>query len=72
MSSKMAEGQVAPGHPGITARWTSSSKSGVGTAVSRQSRVWFTVSHGIINEVYYPNRNYMLDKPTLTFSISTN
>jgi len=55
MSSKMAEGQVAPGHPGITARWTSSSKSGVGTAVSRQSRLWFTVSHGIINEIYYPN-----------------
>jgi glucoamylase len=51
----MASGQVAPGHPGITAHWTSSSKSGVGTAVSRQSRLWFTVSHGIINEVYYPN-----------------
>ncbi len=55
MSSKKASGQVAPGHPGITAHWTSSSKSGVGTAVSRQSRLWFTVSHGIINEIYYPN-----------------
>jgi glucoamylase len=27
----------------------------VGTAVSSQSRLWFTVSHGIINEIYYPN-----------------
>src|SRR5512139_1963651 len=45
---------IAPGQPGISARWTSSAKSGVGTAASGQSRVWFTVSHGIVNEVYYP------------------
>ena len=44
----------APGWPGIPARWTSSAKSGLGTAVSRDSRVWFTVSHGILNEIYYP------------------
>ena len=44
----------APGWPGIPGRWTSSAKSGVGTAVSRDSRVWFTLSHGILNEVYYP------------------
>ncbi|MGB6875477.1 MAG: glycoside hydrolase family 15 protein [Candidatus Acidiferrales bacterium] len=55
MSSKMVDGQVAPGYPGITPHWTSSSKSGVGTAASKQSRLWFTVSHGIINEIYYPN-----------------
>src|SRR5665213_489478 len=55
MNSGQASGQIAPGYPGITARWTSSSKSGVGTAVSSQSRLWFTISHGIINEVYYPN-----------------
>ncbi len=39
---------------GIPARWTSSAKSGVGTALSPASRVWFTVSHGILNEIYYP------------------
>ncbi len=44
----------APGWPGLPARWTSSAKSGIGTAVSRDSRVWFTLSHGIVNEVYYP------------------
>ncbi len=44
----------APGWPGIPGRWTSSAKSGVGTAASRDSRVWFTLSHGILNEVYYP------------------
>ena len=44
----------APGWPGVPARWTSSAKSGVGTAVSRDSRVWFTLSHGILNEIYYP------------------
>ena len=44
----------APGHPGIPPRWTSSAKSGVGTSLSSKSRVWFTLSHGILNEVYYP------------------
>jgi glucoamylase len=44
----------APGAPGIPPRWTSSDKSGVGTALSADSRVWFTISHGIMNECYYP------------------
>jgi len=44
----------APGWPGGPARWTSSAKSGVGTALGLGGRVWFTVSHGILNEVYYP------------------
>ena len=45
---------AAPGWPGIAPRWTSSAKEGVGTSASYQSRVWFTISHGILNEVYYP------------------
>jgi glucoamylase len=45
---------TAPGHPGSPPRWTSSAKSGVGTAISGVSHVWFTISHGIVNEVYYP------------------
>ncbi len=45
---------MAPGWPGIPARWTSSAKSGLGTSVSRNSCVWFTLSHGILNEIYYP------------------
>lgn len=48
----------APGRPGIPARWTSSAKSGVGTALSLQSRVWYTLSHGILNEIYYPRVDY--------------
>ncbi|TMH64483.1 MAG: glucan 1,4-alpha-glucosidase, partial [Betaproteobacteria bacterium] len=50
----MAPSGRAPGHPGIPPRWTSSAKSGVGTAIDMQSRVWFTLSHGIVNEVYFP------------------
>lgn len=46
--------RYAPGWPGIAPRWTSSAKGGVGTALTSASRVWFTVSHGILNEVYYP------------------
>ncbi|RUY30855.1 glucan 1,4-alpha-glucosidase [Mesorhizobium sp. M7A.F.Ca.US.001.04.1.1] len=44
---------VAPGAPGIPARWTSSAKSGVGTSLSPAGRIWFTISHGILNEIYY-------------------
>ncbi len=46
--------QPAPDGPGISPRWTSSAKTGVGTALSPTSRVWFTLSHGILNEIYYP------------------
>lgn len=44
----------APGWPGIPPRLTSSAKTGVGTAHSPQSPLWFTLSHGILNELYYP------------------
>jgi glucoamylase len=44
----------APGSPGIPPRWTSSAKSGVGTALNQHSKVWFTISHGILNEIYFP------------------
>ena len=46
--------EEAFGHPGIAPRWTSSSKEGVGTAYNTASRTWFTLSHGILNEVYFP------------------
>ncbi|TIX38607.1 MAG: glucan 1,4-alpha-glucosidase, partial [Mesorhizobium sp.] len=45
---------LAPGAPGIPARWTSSAKSGIGTALSPACPIWFTISHGILNEIYYP------------------
>jgi len=50
----MDDENFAPGWPGIPGRWTSSAKSGVGTALNPSSRVWFTLSHGIFNEIYYP------------------
>src|SRR6266404_4512367 len=50
---------VAFGAPGIEPRWTSSAKEGVGTAYHTSCRVWFTLSHGIVNEIYYPH----IDQP---------
>ncbi len=47
--------EQAPGAPGIAPRWTSSAKDGIGTAYHTSSRVWFTLSHGILNEIYYPH-----------------
>jgi glucoamylase len=48
----MGDGE-AFGAPGVPGRWTSGQKSGVGTALG-PSPVWFTLSHGIVNEVYWP------------------
>lgn len=48
---------LAPGAPGIPARWTSSAKSGVGTSINAASEVSFTLSHGIVNEVYFPRED---------------
>jgi glucoamylase len=42
------------GAPGIAPRWASSAKEGLGTSSSGGCRLWFTLSHGIINEIYYP------------------
>ncbi len=54
------EGQGhAFGAPGIEPRWTSSEKNTVCTAYSASSRLWFTTSHGILNEIFYPT----IDKP---------
>jgi glucoamylase len=50
----LLQGTRAFGHPGIAPAWTHSTKEGVGTAYNTASRVWFTLSHGILNEVYYP------------------
>src|SRR5712664_1646173 len=47
------------GAPGIAPRWTQSAKDAIGTAYSAGSTVWFTVSAGILNEVYYPT----IDRP---------
>jgi glucoamylase len=45
---------VVFGAPGIELRWASSAKEGVGTAYHTSCRLWFTLSHGIINEIYHP------------------
>src|SRR6185437_7528376 len=42
------------GSPGLEPRWTSSMKDAVCTAYSGASRIWFTCSHGILNEIYHP------------------
>ena len=50
-----SETSVAFGAPGIEPRWTSSAKEGLGTAYHTSCRLWFTLSHGIVNEIYYPH-----------------
>lgn len=52
-----AEVTLAPGAPGVSARWTSSSKSGIGKSINAGSEVAFTISHGILNEIFYPRED---------------
>src|SRR5579875_2955243 len=47
------------GAPGLAPRWTSSKKDAVSTAYAASSRIWFTASHGTLNEIYYPT----IDRP---------
>src|SRR6201992_1000754 len=47
------------GGPGLEPRWTSSKKDAVSTAYAASSRIWFTASHGTLNESYYPT----IDRP---------
>lgn len=44
----------APGAPGISPTWASSDKDFVTTALGA-SRLWVTVGHGVLNEVYWPS-----------------
>src|ERR1700730_14149697 len=54
-------GASAFGHPGIAPTWSPGSKDGVGTAYSQASKVWFTLSMGILTEIYYPT----IDRPQI-------
>ncbi len=44
----------APGEPGQPPRWMPTGKSGVGRSLRDDSRVWFTLGNGILNEIAYP------------------
>ena len=45
------------GAPGIAPTWSSSDKDFVTTALDG-SRLWATIGHGIINEVYWPTTGH--------------
>ena len=53
--SPAAAAGAAPGGPGSKTVWTEADKSGLGTARTRRSNVWFTLQHGRVSEVFYPD-----------------
>ncbi len=61
--------QDAPGGPGEVPTWTRASKDGIGTSLTTQSKVWFTLEGGILTEVYYP-RVDQADVRGLEFAVS--
>ena len=54
------DGTHAPGAPGAPPTWSGSEKDAVGTS-HFSSRIWFTIGHGILNEVYWPR----VDRPQI-------
>jgi len=61
LPASVAGAASAPGAPGQRTSWASSDKDGFGTSLGRTSRVWFTLSHAKLTEVYYPR----LDVPSV-------
>ena len=57
--ARLPDSRVATGAPGIAPRWTRSAKDAVCTAYSSVSRLWFTTSAGVLNEIYFPT----IDQP---------
>jgi glucoamylase len=53
-AAQEAGNNLAPGAPGLEARWPSAGKQGVGTSNTLESKVWLTLRRGVMTEVYYP------------------
>jgi glucoamylase len=45
----------ARGRPGAKPHWASGAKTIVGTAISPESRIWYTIDNGTLSEVYHPD-----------------
>src|SRR5437870_8415590 len=59
---------LAPGAPGLDAQWTSAGKEAVGTSNTVESKVWFTLRGGVLDEVYYPTVD-VANTQTLQFAV---
>lgn len=65
----LAAQTAAPGGPGALPTWTNAAKDGIGTSMTSESKVWYTLEGGILTEVYYP-RVDMADVHGLEFAVS--
>lgn len=53
--TKPTDPHPAPGRPGEKPTWETGAKTAVGTSVTIQSRLWFTIANGYLNEIYFPD-----------------
>ncbi len=53
-SGLYAQTRNAPGAPGDDAHWPGAAKNGFGTSTTLASKVWFTLSGGVMTEAFYP------------------
>ena len=55
MKRSINKNSFAFGGPGIEPRWISSAKDRISSAYRSSSTIWFTISHAIISEIYFPH-----------------
>lgn len=67
--TRPANPKMAKGKPGEKPRWTSGAKAIVGTAVSPDSRIWYTINNGTLAEIYFPDVD-QANTRTLRFVVS--
>jgi glucan 1,4-alpha-glucosidase len=54
LPARSQNNNLAPGAPGKDAHWPSAGKAAVGTSNTVESKLWFTLRGGVLDEVYYP------------------
>ena len=64
-----ADARRPPGAPGRDAQWPSAGKEAVGTSNTLESKVWFTLRGGVMDEVYYPTVD-VANSQTLQFVVT--
>src|SRR5215207_7218832 len=69
LSPAQVRESLAPGGPGRDAQWPSAGKEAVGTSNTRESKVWFTLRGGVMDEVYYPTVD-VANTQTLSFIVT--
>lgn len=52
-SAALAQQNDLPARRGFDAHWLSAAKNGFGTSTTLDSKIWFTLTEGVLSEVFF-------------------